>query len=51
MAFEVLRSRASDRDLELIYDYLLETYQELGASPSEAFERAATRLRSTEDSL
>lgn len=34
MAFEVVRSRASEGDVELIFDYLLETYQDLGDSLS-----------------
>jgi len=51
MAYEVFRSRASDRDLDLIFDFLLETYQDLGDPLPEAFERAAKRLRSIEDDM
>ena len=51
MAFEVIRSRASDRDLDLIFDYLLATYQDLGDPTLEAFDRATERLRSIEDDL
>jgi plasmid stabilization system protein ParE len=48
MVYRVVRSVASDRDLALIFDHLFETYQELGDSPEEAFERAAARIRSIE---
>lgn len=51
MVFEVVRSRASSRDLDLIFDYLLETYQGLGDPLHDAFDRAANRLRSIEDDL
>ena len=51
MAFEVIRSRASDRDLDLIFDYLLATYQDLGDPTPEAFDRATERLRSIEGDL
>lgn len=51
MAFEVLRSRAADRDLELIFDHLVETYQALGDPVAEAVERAATRVRAIEDAM
>lgn len=51
MAFEILRSRASDRDLELIFDHLFETYQALGEPVGVAFERAAARVRVIEDDM
>lgn len=51
MAFEVVRSRASDRDLDLIFDYLLATYQDFGDPLPEALDRAALRLGSIEDEL
>jgi toxin ParE1/3/4 len=51
MAFEVVRSRASDRDLELIFDHLIDTYQALGDPPDAALERAAARVRAIEDDM
>lgn len=51
MAFEVLRSRAADRDLELIFDHLGETYQALGDTVADAVERAVVRLRAMEDAM
>ena len=51
MTYEVVRSRACDRDLELIFDHLFETYQSLGDTAAEALERAAARVRGIEDDL
>ena len=51
MAFEVVRSRASDRDLEAIFDHLVTTYQGLGDTPAEALDRAAARVRAIEDDM
>ena len=51
MAYEVVRSRGSDRDLELIFDHLAETYGLLGDTPRDAFDRAAARLRAIEDDM
>jgi toxin ParE1/3/4 len=49
MAFEVVRSRASDRDLAAIFDHLAATFEALGDAPGEALDRAAARIRSIED--
>lgn len=51
MAYEVVRSRASDRDLELIFDYFIVTYLELGDAVEEALTRAASRVRSIEHEM
>jgi plasmid stabilization system protein ParE len=51
MAFEVVRSRASDRDLEAIFDHLVATYQTLGDTFAEALDRAAARVRAIEDDM
>ena len=51
MAFEVVRSRAGDRDLELVFDHLSETYQALGDPGAVALERAAARVRAIEDAM
>ena len=51
MAFEVVRSRASDRDLDAIFDHLLAACQALGDSLEGALERAAARVRAIEDDM
>ncbi|TRD17275.1 type II toxin-antitoxin system RelE/ParE family toxin [Palleronia caenipelagi] len=51
MAFRVVRSTACDDDLEAIFDHLFLTYQDFGDSPSEAFDRAADRLRKVETTM
>ena len=49
--FEVVRSRASDRDLEAIFDHLVAAYQASGDAPAEALGRAAARVRAIEDDM
>jgi plasmid stabilization system protein ParE len=51
VAFEVVRSRASDRDLALIFDHLVESYRSVGEDEREAVERAATRMTAIEDAV
>ena len=51
MGYRVLRSAACDADLETIFNYLFGTYQDLGDTPAEAFERAEQRLRGIEDAI
>lgn len=51
MAYKVLRSLASDRDLELILDHLVDAYVSLGEPLPDAFERAAKRIQSIEDDM
>lgn len=51
MALEVVRSRASDRDLERIFDHLVEAYQALGDPAGAALDRVAARLRGIEDAV
>jgi plasmid stabilization system protein ParE len=46
MAFEVVRSADAIRDLELIFDYLVEAYQAFGEPLPEAFDRARKRIES-----
>ena len=41
--FRVRWSRAAIRDVELIFDHLVESYQVLGDDPAEAFDRAVAR--------
>jgi toxin ParE1/3/4 len=51
VAFEVLRSRASDQDLERIFDHLIASYQALGDRAETSLERAAARVRAIEDAM
>jgi plasmid stabilization system protein ParE len=51
MAYEVVRSAACDADLEIIFDFLARSYEEIGETADEASERAAARLRDIEADL
>ncbi|MEM9963454.1 MAG: type II toxin-antitoxin system RelE/ParE family toxin [Pseudomonadota bacterium] len=51
MADEVFRSAECDEDLDIIFEFLMRSYEAVGESVLEAFERAATRLRDIEDDL
>jgi plasmid stabilization system protein ParE len=51
MAFEVVRSRAFTRDLDRIFDRLVESYQGFGQSFEEALARAADRVRAIETAV
>ncbi|MEM9523702.1 MAG: type II toxin-antitoxin system RelE/ParE family toxin [Pseudomonadota bacterium] len=51
MVYDVLRSEASDRDLDLIFDHLFETYVDFGEAPGEALARAGDRVRAIEDEM
>lgn len=44
MVYEVVLSDEADHDLELIFNYLLETYLAFGESLHDAFDRAEKRL-------
>ncbi|MCO6180125.1 type II toxin-antitoxin system RelE/ParE family toxin [Ciceribacter sp. RN22] len=48
MAYEVRRSAESDRDLDLIFDHLVNSYLSFGDSIVEAFSRATARVRRIE---
>ena len=45
MAFEVVRSRNSIKDLDLIFDHLVESYMRLGEASADAVNLAANRIR------
>jgi plasmid stabilization system protein ParE len=45
MAFRLIRSRNSIKDLELIFDHLVESHVNLGDSPADAVTRATNRVR------
>jgi len=49
--YSVVRGARCDEDLELIFDHLFDTYQELGDRSDIALERAAERLVGIEDDL
>lgn len=51
MAYKVVRSLASDRDLSLIFDFLFETHRDLGESLDDAFSRASARIKAIEDDM
>jgi plasmid stabilization system protein ParE len=44
MAYSVVRSRKSIRDLDAIFDHLVESYVNLGDAPVDAASRAASRI-------
>lgn len=48
MAFKVVRSTQTDRDLGLILDHLVQSYLDLGDALPAAFTRAARRVGSIE---
>ena len=45
MAFEIVRSRDSIKDLGLIFDHLVTSYSSFGDAPADAVNRAADRIR------
>ncbi len=51
MAYEVLRSEASDRDLEAIFDFLFDAALGFGESPADAYNRAAVRIEAIESAI
>jgi len=51
VAYEVRRSLACRRDLEVVFDHLAAAYEELGDSVEDAFGRAEARLAQIEDEL
>ncbi len=51
MAYKVVRSEASDRDLESIFDFLFEAALGFGEDKATAFERASTRILEIEDAM
>lgn len=51
MAYKVERSEASDRDLEIIFEFLYEAALGFGEDEATAFERASTRILEIEDGM
>lgn len=51
MAYEVLWADAVERDLELIFDFLVTAAETFGDSEADAFERAARRIDEIESGM
>lgn len=51
LAYKLLRSADSKRDLELIFDHLMQSYQAFGETLEASYERAASRVTSIEDQM
>lgn len=51
MVWTVERAEACDRDLSLIFDFLVESHIGFGDDVGTAFDRAAVRIRSIEDAI
>ena len=51
MAYRVLRADAVQRDLELIFDFLVTAAETFGESEAEAFERAVRRIDEIESDM
>lgn len=51
MAYKVERSAQSDRDLEIIFDFLFEAALGFGGDEATAFERASMRILEIEDAM
>jgi len=51
MGYRVERSEASDRDLEVIFDFLFEAALGFGEDEATAFQRASTRILEIEDAM
>lgn len=51
MAYRIEPSEAAGRDLETIFDFLIESYLSLGDAAEEAVDRAAARLHRIEEAL
>ena len=51
MVYKVVRAEEIDTDLELIFDFLVESAEQFGEDPETAFLRAETRVTEIERSL
>lgn len=51
MAYRVIRSEESDRDLEAIFDFLFEAALGFGEDDATAFQRASSRILEIEDAM
>jgi plasmid stabilization system protein ParE len=51
MAYEIIRSKDVEQDLELIFDHLVQSYLAFREEFVEAFKRADSRLKSIENDI
>ena len=51
MGYRIVRTAALDRDLDLIFEHLLDSYLALNADDSDAFDRAVARLNAIHGSM
>ncbi|MEO3416175.1 type II toxin-antitoxin system RelE/ParE family toxin [Roseovarius sp. CAU 1744] len=51
MTYSVVRSEASDRDLEIIFDFLFEAALSYGEDVATAYQRASKRIFEIEDAM
>jgi toxin ParE1/3/4 len=51
MAFKVIRTVQFEHDLDLIHDYLIQSYVDLGDAFSDAFDRALARIEAIETDM
>lgn len=51
MAYRVERALDTDRDLEAIFDFLVQSYTDFGDGRAEAIERAAERIETIEEAM
>lgn len=51
MSYSVERSSETDRDLAVIFDFLLQSYMEFGDERDDALERAAARIEGIETAM
>lgn len=51
MGYKIVRTDALDRDLDLIFDHLLDSYLEINPDDEDAFDRAAERIKSIHASM
>ena len=49
MAYRIELSEGASRDLETVFDFLIESYLSLGDTVEDALDRAAARLHRIED--
>jgi len=51
MPYSLTRALETDRDLELIFDFLVHSYVDFGEHREDAIQRAATRVRGIESAM
>jgi len=51
VSYKIVRTDSLDRDLDLIFDHLLDSYLSLNADDTDAFDRAAARIETIHASM